>query len=270
MVKLMDGTPVIISAGIEQQFKIRPAQLEAAITSKTRMVILNSPSNPTGVAYTKAELQALGKVLLKHPNILVVSDDIYEHTLWSKEAFSNILMACPELYDRCIVVNGVSKAYAMTGWRIGYAAGPTKIISAMNKIQSQSTSNATSISQAAAEAALNGDQACIETMTKAFKERHDFVLAELEKMPGVKCLPCDGTFYIFPCIDGLIANSAGMTNDIEVAEYLLNEAEIALIPGSAFGAPGFLRISYATGMDKLKEAMQRMSAAIAKLTAVTQ
>jgi aspartate aminotransferase len=269
MVKLTDGTPVIVYAGIEQQFKISPAQLEAAITAKTRMVILNSPSNPTGVAYTRAELQALGKVLLQHPNILVVSDDIYEHTLWSKEAFSNILMACPELYDRCIVVNGVSKAYAMTGWRIGNAAGPTKIIGAMNKIQSQSTSNATSISQAAAQAALNGDQTCIETMTKAFKERHDFVLAELEKMPGVKCLPCDGTFYIFPCIDGLIANSAGMTNDIEVAEYLLNEAEIALIPGSAFGAPGFLRISYATGMDKLKEAMQRMSAAIAKLTTVT-
>ncbi len=266
MVKLLDGTPVIIEAGREQQFKITPAQLEAAITTKTRAVVLNSPSNPTGVAYTKAELLALGQVLLKHPNVLVVSDDIYEHTLWSKEPFANIVMACPELYERSIVVNGVSKAYAMTGWRIGYAAGPAKIIAAMNKIQSQSTSNATSIAQAAAQAALNGDQSCITTMTNAFKERHDFVLGELQKMAGVKCFPCDGTFYIFPCMNEVIAK-AGMKDDIELADYLLNEAEIALVPGSAFGAPGFLRISYATSMEKLKEAMKRMAAALVKLTA---
>lgn len=266
MVKLVDATPVIVSAGIEQNFKITPAQLEAAITPKTRMIILNSPSNPTGVAYTKAELAALGDILLKHPNILVMSDDIYEHTLWSSEPFTNIVMACPTLYDRTIVINGVSKAYAMTGWRIGYAAGPAKIIGAMNKIQSQSTSNATSIAQAGAQAALNGDQSCIETMTKAFKERHDFVLAELQKMPGVKALPCDGTFYIFPCVDGVIEKSANLNNDLDVAEYLLNEAEIALVPGSAFGAPGFLRISYATSMEKLQEAMKRMNAALTKLT----
>lgn len=269
MVKLADAEPVIIEADFDQQFKIAPAQLEAAITQKTRLVVLNSPSNPTGVAYTKAELQALATVLLKYPNIAIVSDDIYEHTLWSKEPFCNIVMACPELYDRCIVINGVSKAYAMTGWRIGYAAGPAKVISAMTKIQSQSTSNATSIAQVAAQAALNGDQSCITTMTKAFKERHDFVLAELQSMPGIKCLPCDGTFYIFPCVNGLIQKAPSINNDIELSEYLLNEAEIALVPGSAFGAPGYVRISYATSIEKLKEAMKRMHAAITKLSDAT-
>lgn len=263
--KIADAVPVIIKAEYDQNFKITPAQLQAAITPKTRMIMLNSPSNPTGAAYTAAELKKLGEVLLKHPDILVVTDDIYEHTLWSKEKFSNILMVCPELYERCVVINGVSKAYSMTGWRIGYAAGPVKIISAMTKIQSQSTSNATSIAQVAAEAALNGDQTCIKTMTKAFKERHDFVLGELQKMPGMRCSPCDGTFYLFPSFQDLIAKTPDINNDIELAEYLLNEAEIALIPGSAFGAEGYLRISYATSMEKLVEAMKRMQVALAKL-----
>ena len=234
--------PVIVKADIDQQFKITPAQLEAVITPKTRLVMLNSPSNPTGVAYTAAELKKLAEVLLKHPNILVASDDIYEHNLWSKEPFTNILMVCPELYGRCVVINGVSKSYAMTGWRIGYAAGPANIIGAMKKIQSQSTSNPTSIAQVAAEAALNGDQSCIAMMTKAYKERHDYIIAELKKIPGIKCNPSDGTFYTFPSVEGLL-KKPGMTNDLEFSEYLLNEAEIAVVPGSAFGAPGYIRIS---------------------------
>lgn len=265
MVKLADAVPVIIKADYDQNFKITPAQLEAAITPKTRLVILNSPSNPTGVAYTKAELKALGEVLAAYPNVGVASDDIYEHTSWSKEPFANIVMACPNLYERTIVINGVSKSYSMTGWRIGYAAGPAKLIAAMKKIQSQSTSNPTSIAQVASEAALNGDQSCITVMTNAYKERHDFVLAELNKMPGVKALPCDGTFYSFPNVEDVIKKAANINNDIELAEYLLNVAEIAVVPGSAFGAPGYLRISYATSMDKLQEAMKRMSEALAKL-----
>ncbi len=265
MVKLMDAIPVIVKADIEQNFKMTPAQLEAAITPKTRLVILNSPSNPTGVAYSLDELKALSKVFLKYPNLIVASDDIYEHTLWNKNTFCNILMACPELYDRCIVVNGVSKAYAMTGWRIGYAAGPTKVIGAMKKIQSQSTSNPTSIAQAAAQAALNGDQSCIKMMTNAYKERHDFILAELQKMPGVRVQPCDGTFYCFPSVEKIIEKAPNINNDIDFADYLLTEAGIALVPGSAFGSPGYLRISYATSMEKIKDAMQRMHTAIENL-----
>lgn len=265
MVKLMGATPITIQADLQQHFKITPAQLEAAITPKTRMVILNSPSNPTGVAYTADELKALGKILLKHPNIMIATDDIYEHTLWNLGSFVNILMVCPELYERCVVVNGVSKAYAMTGWRIGYAAGSTKIIGAMKKIQSQSTSNPTSIAQVAAEAALKGDQSCIAMMTKAYKERHDYILAELRKMPGVKVQPSDGTFYTFPSVAGVIEQSTQVSNDLEMAEYLLTEAGIALVPGSAFGTPGYLRISYATSMEKIKEAMQRMHTAIQNL-----
>lgn len=265
MAKLMDAVPVFVEADIEQHFKITPAQLEAAITPKTRLLILNSPSNPTGVAYTAAELKALANVLLKYPHVLIASDDIYEHTLWSKEPFSNILMNCPELYDRCIVINGVSKTYAMTGWRIGYAAGPAHIISAMKKIQSQSTSNPTSIAQYAAEAALTGDQSCIAVMTKAYKERHDFILAALQAMPGVKCLPSDGTFYSFPCLNDVIKKSTEINDDIQLAEYLLTKAEIAIVPGSAFGAPGYIRISYATSLEKIKEAMQRMQKALGEL-----
>lgn len=265
MVKLCDGTPVIIRAEYDQHFKITPAQLEAAITPKTRIFFLNSPSNPTGVAYSKAELQALGTVLLKHPHVFIASDDIYEHNSWSQEPFTNIVMACPDLYHRTFVINGVSKSYAMTGWRIGYTAGPANVIAAMKKIQSQVTSNPTSIAQAAAEAAINGDQSCIATMTKAYKERHDFVLAELNKMPGVQCLASDGTFYAFPRVADVIKKATNINNDIELAEYLLHEAELAVIPGSAFGSEGYLRLSYATSMPLLQEAMKRMHTAIAKL-----
>jgi len=262
--KLADGVPVIVKTDLAQRFKITPAELEAAITPQTRIVVLNSPSNPTGVAYSIDELKALGKILEKHPNILIASDDIYEHTLWTKEKFTNILMACPNLSEQCVVINGVSKSYAMTGWRIGYAAGPAKIIASMKKIQSQSTSNPTSISQAATVAALNGDQSCIQTMTRAYKERHDYLVKELQTMDGIAVAPCDGTFYSFPSVEKLLTKTS-FPSDVELAEYLLNEAAIALVPGSAFGTPGYLRFSYATSMDNLKEAIKRMRLALEKL-----
>jgi len=260
MVLLAEGKPVIIQAGLEQGFKITPEQLRAAITPKTRMVVLNSPSNPTGVAYSKAELKALGEVLLDYPDIMVASDDMYEHILWSDEPFVNVVNACPELYERTVVMNGVSKAYSMTGWRIGYCGGPEWLIKAMKKVQSQSTSNPASISQAAAEAALNGDQGCIQQMLKAFKERHDFVVEELNKIKGVECLPSQGAFYSFPDMQGAIQALDGVNDDVELAEYLLNEAEVALVPGSAFGQPGYMRLSFATSMENLSEALKRIGA----------
>lgn len=265
MTKLCDGNPVIVKTDYSHQFKITPAQLEAAITDKTRIVILNSPSNPTGMAYSADELKALGNIILNHPSIVVASDDIYEHNLWNHAPFKNVLNVCPDLYERCVVINGVSKSYAMTGWRIGYAAGPAKIIGAMKKVQSQSTSNPNSIAQYATEAALNGDQACLAIMTKAYKERHDYLIAELQTIPGIKCIPSDGTFYTFPFVAALFNKEAGITNDIEFAEFLLNEAELAVIPGSAFGAPGYIRISYATSMKNLIEAVARLRKAVSTL-----
>ncbi len=262
MVLLAEGVPVIIHAGLEQGFKITPEQLEAAITPKTRLVVLNSPSNPTGVAYTRAELAALGEVLLRHPEILIASDDMYEHILWGEEPFVNIVMACPELYNRTVVMNGVSKAYSMTGWRIGYAAGPEKLLQAMKKVQSQSTSNPTSISQVAAEAALNGDQSCIQTMLTAFKERHDFVVEKLNTIKGVKCLPSQGAFYSFPDMREVIAAMPDIENDVQLAEYLLNEAGVALVPGSAFGQEGYMRLSFATSMENLEKALERVANAL--------
>lgn len=260
MAMLAEAKPVFIPAGIEQQFKITPAQLEAAITPKSRFFFINSPSNPSGVAYTKEELAALGEVLLKHPQIVVLTDDIYEHTWWAKFPFVNILNACPKLYDRTIVVNGVSKAYAMTGWRIGYAAGPAHIIKAMTKIQSQSTTNATSISQKAAVAALSGDQKCITEMNGEFKLRHDYFMSALQEIPGIKCLPADGAFYVLFQVDDLIKklNLPNVTNDHQFAEYLLDTVGLSLVPGSAFGAPGYLRASIAANMDQLQEAILRL------------
>lgn len=258
MVLLADGTPVIVETSIEQNFKMTPAQLDAAITDKTRLVVLNSPSNPSGIAYKKDELAALAQVLLKYPNVLVATDDMYEHILWSDEPFSNIVMACPELYERTVVLNGVSKAYSMTGWRIGYAAGPEKLIKAMKKIQSQSTSNPTSISQVAAEAALNGDQSCLDPMLAAFKERHEYVHKRLNSINGISCLPSDGTFYSFPDIRGFIEKVEGVSNDLELSEYLIEKAGVALVPGSAFGSPGYIRISFATSLDTLKDALDRI------------
>ena len=262
MVLLADATPVIVACEIEQGFKMTAAQLEAAITPNTRLVVLNSPSNPTGAMYSRDELAALGEVLLKHPQIIVASDDIYEHILLGDKPFCNILMACPQLVDQAIILNGVSKAYSMTGWRIGYAGGPEPLITAMKDIQSQSTSNPTSISQVAAQAALEGDQDFIETMNVSFRERHKFVVDSLNALPGVECLPSDGAFYAFPKMDAAIAAMEGIDDDVAFGEYLINEAGVALIPGSAFGAPGYMRLSFATSMDKLKQGMERITTAL--------
>jgi len=263
MTLLADGVPVVVECGAETQFKITPEQLAASITPKTRLFVINSPSNPTGMAYSKDELAALGEVLRQHPHVLIATDDMYEHILWDAGSFVNILNACPDLTDRTMVLNGVSKAYSMTGWRIGYAAGPANIIKAMKKIQSQSTSNPTSISQYAAEAALNGSQQCIADMMVHFKQRHDYVVDRLNKMPGVNCLSTDGTFYVFPSVTGLIDAIDGVNDDLELAEYLIEKAGVALVPGSAFGSPGFARISIATSMENLSNALDRIEKVIA-------
>jgi aspartate aminotransferase len=259
MCLLAEGVPVIVQAGQEQDFKMTPAQLEAAITPKTKLLVINSPSNPSGKAYTRVELAALGAVLKKHPNILIATDDMYEHILWCDEPFSNIVMACPELYDQTIVLNGVSKAYSMTGWRIGYAAGPADLIKAMKKIQSQSTSNPTSISQYAAQAALEGDQSCIDDMLVSFKERHNFVLEKLNAMQGVSCIASDGTFYCFPDFNAVLNRMDNINNDVDLAEYILEKSGVALVPGSAFGLNGHMRISIATSMENLVNAMERIA-----------
>ena len=262
IVKLADATPVIVEAGIEQAFKITPEQLDAAITPQTRMVVINSPSNPSGKAYTKSELNTLAQILLKHPDIVVVTDDIYEHIVWTSEGFNNILNVCPELYERTIVLNGVSKAYSMTGWRIGYSAGPAAIIQGMKKIQSQSTSNPTSIAQYAAQAALEGEQGFLSRMCEVFRKRHDYVCETLQSMTGVSCLPSDGTFYSFPSFQTVIERSQAIEDDVQLAQMLLEKAEVALVPGSAFGSPGYLRLSYATDMNSLEKALQRIHDAI--------
>ena len=263
MVLLADGVPVIIEAGQDQHFKITPEQLEAAITSKTRIFVINSPSNPSGIAYSKAELVALGEVLRKHPNVLIATDDMYEHILWTEEGFYNILMACPDLYDRTIVMNGVSKAYSMTGWRIGYAAGPVKLIAAMKKIQSQSTSNPASISQAAAVEALNGDQQCIQTMLVEFKKRHDMVVDKLNAMNGIESLKSDGTFYVFPNISKVLARMPEFTDDLDFAEALLVDKGVAVVPGTAFGLKNHIRLSIATSEQNLENALKRIADFIA-------
>lgn len=261
MVRIAEGTPVIVETEQSNRFKMTAAQLEAAITPKTKLVVLNSPSNPSGVAYTEAELKELAAVLLKFPNVLIATDDMYEHILWAKGGFHNIVTVCPELYDRTVVMNGVSKAYSMTGWRIGYIGGPEVLVKAMKKIQSQSTSNPTSISQYAAEAALNGSQECIQEMLSAFKVRHDYLIKALNELPGVECIESDGTFYAFPSFKGAM-KAAGCETDVEFAEKMLMEAEVALVPGSAFGTPGHMRLSYATSMENLETAISRLAKAL--------
>ena len=267
IVIIAEGKPVIVQAGIEQGFKLTPAQLKAAITPKTRMVVINSPSNPSGAVYTLEDLRRLGEVLRAYPDILIVTDDMYEHIALTDEKFVNILNACPDLYPRTMVLNGVSKAYAMTGWRIGYAAGPETIITAMENVQSQSTSNPTSISQVAAEAALNGDQNCIKPMLSAFRERHVFVVNELNKIPGLSCIMAGGAFYAFPDARVAIAtlHQKGViteATDIALSEYLLIKAGVAVVPGSAFGSEGYIRLSFATSMANLSKALERIKKAL--------
>ncbi len=265
MVKLAGAEPVIIKTGIDEAFKINRSQLRGAINDKTRMLILNSPCNPTGAYYTQQELAELGEVLNEHPEILIASDDIYEHILWAEDSFKNILDACPDLFNRTIVLNGVSKAYSMTGWRIGYAAGPKPIIDAMEKIQSQSTSNPTSIAQVAAQEALEGDQSFVKQIRNIFKERHDLILEGLNRIPGIQCAPAGGTFYIFPDCNAVIDQSRDINDDLQLAEYLLEEGKLAVVPGSAFGTPGYLRLSFACSMDNIREGLKRMETAINKL-----
>lgn len=268
IVIIADGKPVIVECGIEQGFKLSPAQLEAAITPKTKMVVLNSPSNPTGAVYTLEELKALGEVLKKHPQILIASDDMYEHVMLGDTRFFNILNACPELYDQTILLNGVSKAYSMTGWRIGYAGGPEKLIKAMENVQSQSTSNPTSISQVAAEAALNGSQDCIKPMLEAFNARQKFVVDAFNAIPGLKCLTAGGAFYAFVDAREAIkrlaaAGTIPAATDLALGNYLLEQFMVAVVPGSAFGSEGYFRISFATSMQNLEKALARIAEALA-------
>ncbi|MFM9913954.1 MAG: pyridoxal phosphate-dependent aminotransferase [Methylophilaceae bacterium] len=262
-----EAKPVIIECGIEQGFKLLPAQLEAAITPKTKLFFINSPSNPTGSVYSLDELKALGEVLKKHPHVLVATDDMYEHVNLAGTPFFNILNATPELKPRTIVLNGVSKAYSMTGWRIGYAAGPANIIKAMEILQSQSTSNPTSISQVAAQAALDGDQGCITPMVEAFRERHAFVVKRFNEIAGLHCIEAGGAFYAFPDARVAIASlhqrgKIAAATDMALADYLLESVGVAVVSGSAFGAEGYFRISFATSMENLKEALSRIEKAL--------
>ena len=258
MVLLADGVPVIVETGIEESFKISPEQLENAITDRTKLFVINSPSNPTGTVYSKEELVALAKVLERHPHVMIITDDIYEHIRWNNDPYFNILMVNSSLKNRTIVLNGVSKTYAMTGWRIGYAAGPEAIIKSMKKVQGQSTSNPCSIAQAAAVEALNGDQSFIQMMVDEFKMRHDYLVENLNKIDGVDCPTSDGAFYSFPRVEKLIQR-LGLKNDIEFSTLCLEKLNIALVPGSAFGADGYVRFSFATSMENIQTAVQKLS-----------
>ena len=261
MVLLADAEPKIIETGAQTNYKITPDQLDAALNEYSRLFVINSPSNPSGMAYSRAELEALGEVLRKYPRVLIATDDMYEHILWTKESFCNILMACPDLEERTIVLNGASKAYAMTGWRIGYAAGPLWLIKAMSKIQSQSTSNPNSVAQAAVVAALEGEQTCVREMTRAFKARHDALVEGLNNITGVTALPSDGTFYSFPDFSGVI-EKLGAKDDVDLSEMLLQKAGVALVPGSAFGTPNHVRISFASSDKVLRECLDRLRAVV--------
>ena len=257
MVLLADGVPVTVFAGLDQGFKITPEQLEAAITERTKLMFLNSPSNPTGAAYTRAELEGLGAVLRKYPDIVIATDDMYEHIYWADEPFASFAQANPDLYDRTLTMNGVSKAYAMTGWRIGYCGGPEYLVKAMKKIQSQSTSNPASVSQAASVVALSAGNECIDDMLVHFRQRHDYLVAALNEIPGFSCAEGAGTFYAFPDVAEAMA-AKGCATDTDFSAMILNEAEVALVPGSAFGADGYLRFSFATSMEVLEEAVARI------------
>lgn len=270
IVQFAGGTPVIVMATAAQNYKITPEQLEAAITPKTRWLILNSPSNPTGAAYDAAELKELGAVLLRHPHVLLLSDDMYEHIWYAQAPFATMLQVCPELYDRTLTMNGASKAYAMTGWRIGYAGGPAWLIKAMADLQSQSTSNPCSISQYAVLAALNGPQDFLRERNVAFRERRDLVVAMLNDAPGLSCPTPEGAFYVYPDATGVMGKTTPkgkkIETDADLIDYFLDDYRVAAVHGGAFGlSPGF-RISYATSSDILKEACTRIQAACAALT----
>ena len=262
IVVLAGGVPVVVETDALSGFKMSPEQLEAAITPRTRLLILNSPSNPTGACYRRNELAGLAEVLRRHPDVVVATDDMYEKIMWDDEPFSNILTAAPDLADRTVVLNGVSKAYAMTGFRIGYAAAPDEISAGMRKIQSQCTSNPCSVSQAAAAAALSGDHSYVEERSRIFHERHDYVNRRLNELRGVSCIPARGAFYAFPDFGGAIEAHRNANDDIAYAEWLLEVTRVAVVPGSAFGAPGFMRLSFATSMENLEAALDRLGEAM--------
>jgi len=262
MVKLADGQPAILNGTAENDYKINARQLQNTINENTRMLILNSPSNPTGKVYTEREFREIGEVLCEHPKVLIACDDIYEFIYWGEKPFRTFLNACPELAERTVVINGVSKGYAMTGWRIGYLAGPEDLVRAMRKVQGQSTSCPGSVSQAAAVAALNGPQDCVEEMRRAFKARYRFMYEALNALPGVTCPSCDGAFYVFPSFQDFIDSREDIRDDTELATWMLEEAGVSTVPGSAFGAPGHLRLSYAASMDYLEDAIARMKRAM--------
>ena len=262
MVLLAGGIPVILECNEKQGFKINPSELEKTITKKTKWIILNSPSNPTGACYSEKDIREIAKVLEKHPHVYILSDDIYEHVVYAGFKFFTIAQI-DSLKDRVLTMNGVSKAYSMTGWRIGYAAGPKEIIKAIAKIQSQSTTNPSSISQAAAVEALNGTQDFIKQRAKSFQERRDYVVKTLNEIEGIECLNPDGAFYVFPSCKGLIgkkeSNGNVIKKDTDFVQSLLENNDVAVVQGSAFGLEGFFRISYATSMENLKKAMEKIS-----------
>lgn len=258
MAMLADAQPVVVPAGQDQGYRITPAQLEAAITPRTRLLLLNSPSNPTGAAYSRAELQALGEVLLRHPRVLIGTDDIYEKIHWAAEPFASLAQAVPALYDRTVTINGLSKSHAMTGWRIGYCGGPAEVIAAMATIQGQSTSNPSSVSQKAAVAALNGPQDCVAAMNESYRRRHDLFVGGLNALPGVRCRPGEGTFYAFADVRGAMA-ARGDVSDAAFCDALLEDTGVAAVAGSGFGAPGHIRFSFATSDAQLQAALARMA-----------
>jgi aspartate aminotransferase len=262
MVKLADAEPAILAATRENDYKITARELHNTLNENTRMVILNSPSNPTGKVYSEEEYRALGEVLTDHPKVFIACDDIYENIYWGDKPYRTFLNACPELKDRSVVINGVSKGYAMTGWRIGYLAGPADLVKAMRVVQGQSTSCPSSVSQAAAVAALSGPQDCVAEMCLSFEQRYEFIHDALNEIPGVDCPDCDGAFYAFPSFQGFIDRMDNIRDDVELASWLLTEAGVATVPGSAFGAPGHLRLSFASSMEQLEEAISRISGAV--------
>jgi aspartate aminotransferase len=261
MCRLAEATPVIIDTTKADQYKLRPESLAAAITPKTRLLILNSPSNPSGMVYSKDELTALASVLHAHPDIRIISDDIYEHIIWQDKSFHNLVNVDPAFKERTIIVNGVSKTFAMTGWRIGYAAGPESLIKAMTKIQSQSTSNPCSIAQAAAQEALNTGIASIADMIHSYEDRYHFTREALAAIPGIDLIPSDGTFYLFPEVSGLISH-LGLADDMALTDFLLEKAHVSVVPGSVFGCPQHIRLSFALNKKRIQEAVERMQAAI--------
>jgi aspartate aminotransferase len=262
MIKLAEGQPVILNATAENDFKITAKQLESSITDKTRLLIINSPSNPTGKVYNEDEYRGLAEVLIENPKVMIVCDDIYEHIYWGEKPYRTLLNVCPELAGRTVIINGVSKAYAMTGWRIGYAAAPQEMVSAMIKVQSQSTSGACSISQAAATAALEGPQECITQMRVEYKRRYEYLLHALNEIDGIECEDCDGAFYAFPSFKTIIDRMPDIRDDVELAAWMLENAGVAMVPGTAFGAPGHLRLSFATSMENLQTCVKRIKTAL--------